>query len=122
MTQTLDIFKNEKNVRHFAPGEVIFSEGENGDYMCALIEGQVTLLKGGRILEEVMPGGIFGEMALIDKNLRSATATAQTECKVALIDQRRFTFLIQMTPFFALQVMRVMAQRLRRSTQTDITA
>ena len=58
-------------------------------------------------------------MALIDHSPRSATARAQTDCKVALIDERRFMFLVQETPFFALRVMGVMANRLRRNTPAE---
>ncbi|HEU5100134.1 MAG TPA: Crp/Fnr family transcriptional regulator [Roseiflexaceae bacterium] len=60
------------------------------------------------------PGGIVGEMALIDDRPRSATAVAATDCRLVPIDERRFTFLVQQTPMFALAVMRVMAERLRR--------
>ena len=68
----------------------------------------------GRILETVEPGGIFGEMALIDKQERSASARAKSESKVVPIDQRRFLYLVANTPFFAVEVMEVMASRLRK--------
>jgi CRP-like cAMP-binding protein len=54
-------------------------------------------------------------MALIDNSPRSATAIAKTDCKVVPLDQRRFQFLVQETPFFALQVMTIMATRLRHA-------
>ena len=62
------------------------------------------------------PGGIFGELALIDSSPRSAAAVAHTDCRLAVIGERRFIFLVQQTPYFALEVMSVMAQRLRRQT------
>ena len=58
------------------------------------------------------------EMALIDAEPRSATATACGHCKVARVDERRFTFLVQQHPFFALHVMRVLAARLRHMDDT----
>jgi CRP/FNR family transcriptional regulator, cyclic AMP receptor protein len=61
----------------------------------------------------VTAGGILGEMALISDDARSATARAIGECVVIPIDQKRFLFLVQQTPFFALKVMRVMCNRLR---------
>jgi CRP-like cAMP-binding protein len=59
---------------------------------------------------------IFGEMALVDKSVRSGTARAKTNCKVVPIDEKQFEFLVQQTPLFAIKVMRVMAERLRRVT------
>jgi CRP-like cAMP-binding protein len=82
--------------------------------MYAVSEGEVDILVHGKVVETVGPGGILGEMALIDTKPRSATAIAQTDCKLVPISEKRFTFLIQQTPHFALQVMRVMAERLRR--------
>ena len=59
-------------------------------------------------------GDIFGEMALIDHTTRSATAKARTASKVAIVDQRRFLWLVQETPVFSRQVMGVMADRIRK--------
>ena len=61
-------------------------------------------------------GGVFGEMAIIDQEPRSATAKAKSNCKLALVNQKRFTLLVQQTPFFALQIMHILADRLRRNT------
>ena len=77
--------------------------------------GTVRLHLGDRELETVGEGGIFGEMALVDGAPRSASATAETDCELVAVDERRFQYLVQETPFFAQAVMRVMADRLRRS-------
>ena len=65
------------------------------------------------VLEQAGPGYIVGELALVDNSPRSATVTAVTDCEVIPIDRRGFTFMIQNTPFFALHVMGVLADRLR---------
>ena len=57
---------------------------------------------------------MLGEMALIDNSPRSATVKAKTDCTLAVINQKRFMTLIQQTPYFAIQVMSVLADRLRR--------
>ena len=57
------------------------------------------------------PGGIFGEMALIDGSPRSATARAKTDCVVAPINEKIFLFLVHETPYFAIAVMRTLADR-----------
>jgi CRP-like cAMP-binding protein len=95
---------------------VILSSGEEGELFYVVREGTVTLSLGRKTLEEVGPGGVFGELALLDRVPRSATATVSTDCEVIPIDERRFRFLVGQTPFFALTVMRVMATRLRRAT------
>jgi len=66
----------------------------------------------------VEPGGMFGEMALIEHLPRSATAIAVSASRLSPIDQRRFLFLVQHHPFFALEVMQVLAHRLRQMDAT----
>jgi CRP-like cAMP-binding protein len=56
----------------------------------------------------------MGEMALIDSQPRSATAVALTDCSLAVIDEKRFLFMVHETPFFALDIMRILAERLRQ--------
>ncbi len=114
----IHIFKSSPDAVEVAAGERLFSEGEDGDVMFAVVEGEVELIHQGRVVEEVTAGGILGEMALIDTGPRSATATARTAARVVSIDQKRFTFLVHEHPTFALQVMRVMARRLRRANVT----
>lgn len=82
--------------------------------MFVVVEGEVDLLVKGRLVEHLGPGGAFGEMALLDTAPRSATATAKTACRLVEFNERRFRFLVQQTPHSALQMMRVIADRLRR--------
>lgn len=103
--------------RPFTAGQIIFRQGEPGDYMYIIADGQVDLSVDEQHLVTIGPGGIFGEMALIDNHPRSATATARDDCLLVIIDRAHFLTLVQKTPLFALQVMRVMAERLRRTTQ-----
>lgn len=112
----INLFRNAADAVPFAAGQVIFSENEPGDFMYAVVDGEVEILSKGNVLETVGPGGIFGEMALIDHHHRSATAVARTDCRLVKVDEKRFQFLIQQTPFFALQVMRILAGRLRHTT------
>ena len=68
---------------------------------------------GGTPLTTVTAGGIFGEMSLIDRSPRSATATADGGCEVAPINEKAFLYLVHETPYFSLDVMRVLAVRVR---------
>ena len=102
-------------------GTVIFEAGSTGEEMYGVAEGKVELrLPDGRAVT-IGPDETFGEMALVDRSARSATATALEDCKLAVIDKRRFLFLVHETPTFALQVMASLAERLR-ATQTGDAA
>jgi len=116
---SFNILKREKDVRSIEAGQAIFTEGQAGDVMYAVVEGEVNIVLNGQVLETIGEGGIFGELALLDERPRSASAIANTNCKVAVIDLKRFSVLIQQTPYFALDVMRVMAERLRRTSGSD---
>jgi CRP-like cAMP-binding protein len=111
---TLSLFRNAPT-EEFASGQIIFSAGEEGKSMYVVAEGEVDILVGSVIAETVARGGIFGEMALIDLHVRSADAIAKTSCKLVPIDLRQFQFLVSETPFFAVQVMSIMAERLRHT-------
>ena len=113
---SLSLFADSETIE-FAPGEIIFSAGEEGNLMYVVTGGEVDIQVGPTIAETVTVGGIFGEMALIDGHVRSAGAVARTQCKLVPVDQRRFQFLVSEMPFFALQVMSIMAERLRHANQ-----
>ena len=99
----------------FQPGETIFAEGDRGDKMYVIRSGEVEIERDGKVVESLSRGGIFGEMALIDGAPRAATARAKTPCEVAPITEKTFLFLVHETPYFAIAVMRSLAERLRRS-------
>ena len=110
--------RNEQDVRTFTAGDVVFREGEVGECMFLVLEGEVEIRRGGRVLETVGEDSVFGELALIDQAPRSATAVAARDCRLAAIGQQRFVALVQRTPFFAIDIMQVLAERLRRSTSS----
>jgi CRP-like cAMP-binding protein len=97
------------------PGQVIFSEGDAGHAMFIVRTGSVELRIGENFLETVEQGGIFGELALVDPAPRSATAVAGPDCTLVLVDEAAFNDLVRRVPGLALEVMKVMARRLRRS-------
>jgi CRP/FNR family cyclic AMP-dependent transcriptional regulator len=111
------LIEREVTPVHFAAGETVFAEGDPGDLMYVIQQGEVDLMVDQRLLETVTAEGFFGEMALIDGGPRSATAIARIDCALVPIDLRRFTFMVQETPFFAIQIMRVMSARLRRGNR-----
>ena len=118
---SLSLFRNAET-KDYTPGETIFCAGDPGDIMYVVAEGEVEIWVGPVLAETVKPGGIFGEMALIDHHVRSADAVAQSSCKLVPVDQRLFQFLVSETPFFALQVMGIMAERLRHANERLISS
>jgi CRP/FNR family transcriptional regulator, cyclic AMP receptor protein len=82
--------------------------------MYVVLSGELRVGDGNQVFEQLATGGLVGEMAIIDHALRAATVTALSDCTLAKIDEKRFLFLTQQTPTFALNVMRVLSQRLRR--------
>jgi len=113
----INLFRQARDTVTFEAGEVLFREGELGDAMFAVVEGRFELTRAGHLIEDIGPGGILGEMALIDSAPRSATATARVTARVAPVDHKRFIYLVQEHPTFALQVMSVMADRLRKANE-----
>ncbi len=111
---SIEIFRKVSDVETVPAGHVIFRQDDVPKVMYGILEGELEVLIGDRVIDRVGPGGIVGELALIDHKPRSATVRAATEAKLVRIDQRRFLFLIQETPYFAINVMKVMAERMRR--------
>jgi CRP/FNR family transcriptional regulator, cyclic AMP receptor protein len=102
-------------VREFKAGEVIFKQGDPAEELFVIQSGKVEIRLGNRLLDTLSDNGIFGEMALIDASPRSATVVAATDVKLVPVGEKQFLFLVSRTPHFALNVMRVLAQRLRRA-------
>jgi CRP/FNR family transcriptional regulator, cyclic AMP receptor protein len=109
----LNLVRNEKTVTKLAPGQVLFHKGEPAQAMYVVRAGQLQIGEGSVVYETVGPGDIVGEMAMIDTEPRSATVKALGASEVVVIDQARFLYMVQQTPFFAIRVMQVLAQRLR---------
>lgn len=113
MSNLSGLFRHATNIVTVQAGDKIFAEGQPGDTMYVIQGGSVDILVHGKLVETAEAGSIVGEMALIDNAPRSATAVAKTDCHLVPINQKQFVFMVQETPNFALQVMHIMAQRLR---------
>jgi CRP-like cAMP-binding protein len=111
--KVLGVFKAAKETREVPAGTVIFEAGSLGDEMYGVVSGKIELrTPDGRVFA-LGPDESFGEMGVVDSSPRSATAVAVEDTSLAVIDKRRFLFLVGETPTFALQVMANMAERLR---------
>lgn len=109
----LEVFKNSEDLLEFPAGAVVLEEGQEGSTMYVVMKGEVAISLKDRILATAGPGEIVGEMALINKEMRSATVKATTDCVLAMIDQSSFDSLLRHVPEFTLHVMNVLAGRLK---------
>lgn len=108
-----NLFKNDPNFETFKAGTIIFQENKPGHIMYIIQEGKVDILLNDQLIETVGENEPLGEMAMLEPGApRSATAIANTDCKLVPIDQKRFTFLVQQNPYFSIEVMKVLARRL----------
>ncbi len=110
----IKLFQNSKDIDLYKAGDKIFEVGDAARNLFVIIEGEVEISLNGRVLNRLGPGSLLGEMGLIGNHHRTATATAHSDCRLAAVDERRFLFLVQETPFFAMHVMRVLAERIQR--------
>ncbi len=114
----LEFFRAGGKPESAAAGTKFFEENERAgflkrDKMYLLIEGEVTLVRKGKVIDIVKAGEIFGEMAAISESPRSAAAVARTECRVIALDDKEFLKALAVKPEFALMLMSMMILRLR---------
>jgi CRP-like cAMP-binding protein len=95
-------------------GQVLFAEGDPPSCMYIVKTGALQIRSGSVVYEDVGPGGIVGEMCLVEKNqTRSATVYALKDSELVEIDEPRFAALIAQAPTFAITVMQALSRRLR---------
>lgn len=88
--------------------------------MYLLLEGDVRITLHDAEIDYLREGDIFGEMALVEEQPRSASATAATDCRLLRVDRQQFAELVQASPEFALNVMSVMSRRVRRFMEEEV--
>jgi CRP-like cAMP-binding protein len=117
---TIDVLRHADKWVPFPAGTTVLEEGKPGKLMYVVAEGTVDVVVAGHVIATAGPGEIIGELSLIDDRARSAAVVAHTDCQLMPVDEKRFLFLVQQTPYFALQVMRVLAERLRKMNETVV--
>ena len=103
----------------YPKGTVIIKEGEKGETMYMIIEGEVSVIKGSPagpevVLDKIRAGDYFGEMALFEDLVRSATIRTEQDTRVLVLDKREFTEIVREYPLIALHICKVLSQRLRK--------
>ena len=104
-------------VWYLKAGETIFKEGETAQELYVIKSGQVEIRLGNRLLATLEANDIFGEMALFDSTPRSATAVAKTDVALVPVSKKDFVTLVSRAPTFALDIMSMLARRLREANK-----
>ena len=115
LAQLVNVFQNRLAI-HAPLNKVIMKEGEGGIFLYIVLEGRVAISIQSNVVERIGPGGIFGEMALVDQSPRAATATAETDCSLLSINRGDFLRLVKTNPAFGVLMLRALAERLRYMT------
>ena len=97
----------------YAAGSIVFNKGDAGSCMYVVQSGVIEMVIGDKVIEVCGPNEAIGFMSMIDGAARSSTARVKEACELSLIDQRRFRFMVDEVPNFALYVMGAMARRIR---------
>lgn len=103
---------HEALARHGA-GTTLFREGSAGVLAYVVLEGRVAVTIQGKLVQRVGPGGIFGEVALVDQATRTATAVTETDCALIAINRAIFVNLVQRNPDFGAALLSAVAERVR---------
>jgi CRP-like cAMP-binding protein len=112
--ETISIFQKQPGPQAFSAGEVVFEEGQPGDKIYGILEGEVDILVNGKVIETIETGEVFGAGVLVGVKNRTYTAIAKVDSILGFLDQEGFLFAVQETPMFALQVMKSYSERLSR--------
>ena len=96
-------------------GKVIMVQGQAGAFMYVVQEGRVAITLRGTVVERVGPGGVFGEMALVDQGARTANANAEADCVLLAINRQIFLNLVKADPTFGVSLLTAIAERVRNT-------
>lgn len=104
--------------RRLPADTVVFEEGQPGTDLYLVISGRVDVLKGGRTLAELLPGSVFGEMALLDEPNRSATARTAVDTELMVITRSAFFQMLRAHPPLAVKILWNLNLRLSASLRS----
>ncbi len=100
-------------ITNYAPGDMIFREGDDPDFMYIVLRGSVEIIVKGAVLEKIGTGKALGILSVLDGRKRSVEARACEATQLALIDHKKFRYMIEEMPQFCWYVMGELAHRLR---------
>ena len=99
----------------FHQGATVIREGDGGETMFCIVEGEATVSRGGKRLAALRPGDFFGEISLLDRGPRTATVTASTPLSTIMLARKPFLGVVESEPALANRILVEVAKRLRRT-------
>lgn len=107
--------------KEYADGDVICQQGEPGECLYVVQAGRLVVVRendvGQVVLGELGPGDVFGEMAIFERQPRSATVRARGPACVLTLDKRAFLRGVHNDPSLAYRILQTMSKRVRRLTE-----
>ena len=94
-------------------GSLIVDQGQTGREAFVVLDGQVTVKRGGRKITSLGPGAMVGELSLLDHGPRTATVVCDTDCSLFVIDQRHFRSVLEQHPSIAMKLLGTLAANIR---------
>jgi CRP-like cAMP-binding protein len=110
------LIKAGSPVRGFKAGDVIFREGDPAAELFVVKSGTVEIRIRDQFIGTLGERSIFGEMALVDGQPGSATASAATDTELFPLAEKGFSLLVAYQPNFALSMLRVLVKHVRATT------
>lgn len=104
------------------PQTIIFEEGELGDSLFLIAEGEAEILKGSQLMTSLGRGEVFGEMSMLIEEPRSATVIAKTAMELYTLTRSDFEIVVKRSPHLTAALSRTLARRLRETTQSRAEA
>jgi CRP/FNR family cyclic AMP-dependent transcriptional regulator len=106
----------------FEPASTIVKEGSTGSLFFAILEGSAKVLQGGKAIGRLQPGDYFGEISLLDPGPRTATVVAEERTTCLNLAGADFRDILAREPKLALNILRVLARRVRHSQPSKVSA
>ena len=101
----------------FQAGTNVFQLGEPGAAMYVILSGRIDMVNGDRVIESLGAQEAFGMMSLIDTLPRTATARVSEDAQLAVIDRKKYQFMLHELPSFAVFLIQTLANRVRSTAR-----
>jgi CRP/FNR family cyclic AMP-dependent transcriptional regulator len=100
-------------VMSYATNDIVFRENDPPSFMYIVLSGSVEITSRGKVIETIHEGNALGILSLLDEQPRTTTACARERCELAIMDRRKFRYMVEEIPNFVWYVMDELAHRLR---------
>jgi CRP/FNR family transcriptional regulator/CRP/FNR family cyclic AMP-dependent transcriptional regulator len=109
---------NLSEVADFMADHAIVREGDPGDAFYVILAGQAKVTTNGKLVNRVLPGDHFGEISLLDGDVRTATVTSETPMTLLMLPRNRFIKALREEPEMAMNLLSSLARQIRRTSRS----